>query len=358
MKVAFVLSAVSNHGPFIVAMGIINNIHKLMSDPIDVFYLKDSDEKLEFEARCSKIGFLDKIDFNNYDIIHSHGFIADMYMALNRKRFNKVWITTMHQYIKPQYAMNYNFMTATLIEKIWCFGVNKSNCVVTLTEDMEKYYRCKIAEDKLKHIHNGVSYELSGQPIPADDLEKIKALKERYAVLGVSARLGYIKGVDLIIKALATEANSLSALIVIGDGAELENLKALAKQYDVGSRCLFLGYRRHVIDYYKYFDLYIMSSRSEAFGLCVIEAASQKIPVVCSNLVVYEELFTESEVVKFVIGNVESLSNAITSALNDKKRLSERIYQLYLKNYTATVMASKYFMLYEELIAGLSKKIT
>ena len=92
-----------------------------------------------------------------------------------------------------------------------------------------------------------------------------------------------------------------------------------------------------------------MSSRSEGFGLCVLEAASQKIPVVCNDLSVYRELFSNDEVVRFSLDDLTSITNAVTAAIIKKNILSELIYKKYKQAFSAEIMADNYLSVYKQL---------
>jgi L-malate glycosyltransferase len=210
---------------------------------------------------------------------------------------------------------------------------------------MVKYYQNKLRAP-LTYIYNGISPKLNPGSVQADDIEKIQNLKSKYSVIGISANLIYRKGIDKIISLLAVDGAKQFALLVIGDGGEKDELLLLADKLGVSNRCLFLGYRKNAIDYYKYFDVYMMSSRSEGFGLCVIEAASQKIPVTCNDLPVYRELFKENEVVRFNLENEETIIVAIETILKNSKFYSDEIFKNYSNTFTALKMAENYLSLY------------
>jgi len=350
LRIAYILSSPGNFGPFIVARDIISGI-KSNVDKIDVFYLKESEEKLSFDADLVlKIDFFKSIDFSGYDIIHSHGFLADAYVYYHRKKIIGKTITTMHQNIKPDYSMAYNSLIGGVLEKIWCHFIQKTDKVVCLSEDMVNYYKRILKPNILIAVHNGINSLAEFSAPDSEEFYNILKLKSDNVVIGVSARLIYRKGIDLIIEALAKSKNQKVVLLVVGDGEKKVELEALAKALNVAERCFFVGYQKHVYPYFKLMDLYIMSSRSEAFGLCLLEAASLKIPIVCADLSIYRELFAENDVIRFTPEDSTSLSFAIEKAIPMKERLAVNIYKKYLEQYTVEIMAQKYFQIYNGLI--------
>ena len=315
---------------------------------MDVFYVRESTDKLVFKTNCTKIKFTEKINFQDYDIVHSHGFIADAYVFFHRRHLNNIHITTIHQRIAPDYTMKYNALVGHLFEKLWLSLIPRNSFVVTLSRVMEAYYKQRIGSRKMVPIYNGIEVATDDDEVPKEDLGEILKLKEQHHIIGITARLIFLKGVDQIIKSLAI--NKDFALIVIGDGEKEKELKQLSKDLNVEDRCLFLGYKKNVFPYLKFFDVYAMSSRSEGFGLSVLEAASQKIPVVCSDLPIYKEIFTGDEVVKFELENIPSLARAFHEAIRQRTQLSEAAYLKFKNNFTADRMASNYLQLYRKLV--------
>lgn len=350
MKIAFILSTCAKSGPFIVARDIINNIHNKV-ECIDIYYLKESDQKMDFKARLFKVHLLSKTSLLKYDIIHSHGFLGDLYAFLNRKSISGKWLSTMHQEIEPDYSMRYNALIGICLEKVWTYLVSKSNCIIVLSKSMVVYYKRKgiLNSTPLMFIYNGISPQLDHSTDHHNEIYKISQLKLKYSSLGISANLTYRKGIDKAIESLALPDARNLCLIVIGDGEKRKELIELATKINVKDRVLFLGYKPNAINYFKYFDLYLMCSRSEAFGLCVIEAASQKIPVICNDLPIYQELFNEDEVVRFNLNNLSSLVESAKMALAKKDILSEQLHKKYTNSFSSEIMAENYLRLYHDI---------
>ena len=347
MKIAFILSTCAKSGPFIVACDIVNNIR---ATSIDVYYIKESEKKLPFKARLIKIGLFEKVDWNQYDIIHSHGFLGDVLAFLNRKKFSGKWLTTLHQKIYPDYTMAYNRVVGWMLEKLWIGMVSNSACVVSLTKEMADYYQVRCKGPVITFVYNGISIGGESADFEVPEKEVVNALKSKFIMMGISANLIYRKGIDVVIRAMARKGGGRLALLILGDGPERENLKALAANEKVSERCLFVGFKSEPLQYFKYFDVYVMASRSEGFGLCVIEAASQHVPVVCNDLSVYRELFVEGDVERFTIRDLESLVEAVNRAFENRVVLGDRIYSVFQKQFTASAMASNYLRLYENLL--------
>jgi len=106
--------------------------------------------------------------------------------------------------------------------------------------------------------------------------------------VGFVGRLIEHKGVDVLLAALARDGR-LSADIY-GAGPEDDSLKALARDLDLGDRCVFHGHvdGSDVPGIYRTIDVLAVPSRPmptwlEQFGRVVVEAQSSGVPVVASS---------------------------------------------------------------------------
>ena len=193
-------------------------------------------------------------------------------------------------------------------------------------------------------IYNGRSY--SEQIIKAiiEEHLQLQAIKRQFKIIGIHCIVTKIKGVHQTILALKYLLDYF--FIIIGDGKELETLKNLAKQEGVYDRCLFLGYKKNAISYLKYFDIYVATSYSEGFGLSIIEAGQCGLPIVCSNIDIFKELYSDKDVVFYEIDNILSLTNAIRKAYDYKEQYATNIYKRAIEDYSIEKMSKQYLELY------------
>jgi glycosyltransferase involved in cell wall biosynthesis len=209
------------------------------------------------------------------------------------------------------------------------------------------YSKGIIANPRHCCIHNGIEPVAIDAAIPPEDEERIERLRAGRRLIGNFAHFTRRKGADQLIEMLATWPEA--ALLLVGDGKELPELVSLSRSKGVQDRCLFLGPRDDVQGYFRFLDVYAMTSRSEAFGLSLVEAVSAGVPVVCSDIATFRELFDETEVTFFELEDIESLENATVTALAEKREKTKRAHDRFLVNYTAGKMAENYLELYKVL---------
>jgi len=82
---------------------------------------------------------------------------------------------------------------------------------------------------------------------------------------------------------------------------------------------------------------------------------SQRIPVICSDIEVFKELFNEEEVTFFKLDDTSSLIHALKTALKTGNIKADLAYTRYMNNYTDRLMAKRYFELYQyPRLSGIS----
>ena len=348
MKIAFILPKLVNQAPVLVVKDLIDQIKDKVS-LIEIYYF-DGENELGFECACHKISFFDKIDFDKYDIIHSHMLRPDLYIWRNRKHIKKAkCVSTLHNDIYKVLRGSYSFLTSFFVDKLWIKALRYQDAVVMLSQNMKKHYSGTLKENRLHVIYNGRSVNQNAKvpDIDAADVEKIGQLKSQFKIIGASARLIKIKGFSQLIQALPNLKEY--ALVLVGDGPEKQELIDLAQKLGVYNRCLFLGYRHDGYRYLPYFDVYAMTSFSEGFPLGLLEAAQFKLPVLCSELPIFKELFDETEVTYFELNNRSSLETAITDLYENKAVFSKNIFKKVNDKYTVATMGANYMRLYREV---------
>ena len=123
------------------------------------------------------------------------------------------------------------------------------------------------------------------RPRPADE-EKKRALdlKGPGPVIGSVGRLVDEKGQLFLIDALSELKNHWPDLrcVFVGEGPLENRLKHQAKRLGVESLCRFLGARFDVEELYPFFDIFVLPSLREPFGIALLEAMAAGLPVIAT----------------------------------------------------------------------------
>ncbi|EPK6165131.1 hypothetical protein KY207_004316, partial [Providencia stuartii] len=83
MKIGIITPSLEKQAPIMIAAAIANNLANQNHD-VTIFYFSGKQEvSLNKNINIVRIKFLEPIEFNNFDIIHSHLFRPDLYVFLH-----------------------------------------------------------------------------------------------------------------------------------------------------------------------------------------------------------------------------------------------------------------------------------
>jgi L-malate glycosyltransferase len=345
MKVAIIVTRLADLGPIKIIQNINNGLAEITDFTLDVYYItKLSNNELSMEEHARKLS-LRGFNFTSYDVVHTSGIRPDFFAFINRRKI-KYHISTIHNFVFEDLRYTYNRPSSWFLGTIWLILWLQADKLVCVSNQLKIYYSRWYSASKLTVIHNGIADRTNISKPDEDVIHKIESLRSNgLKIMGFAGILTKRKGIDQIINLLKYQNEF--GLVILGVGKELSGLKKLACKLNVENRIVFCGFRSNAVNYFRYFDLVIVPSRSEGFGLALVEAIQQKIPVICSDITVFKELFSEDEVTFFKSDDVSSLDRAVRYAIELGNEKVEKAYTRYLGNYTDKIMAIHYFELYK-----------
>lgn len=172
----------------------------------------------------------------------------------------------------------------------------------------------------------GVNTELF-KPIPAIQNENGQRSK---IVIGTVKSLKHIYGIDVLLHAFERLVKEMPEcefeLQIYGEGVEAESLAKLATQLGISKLVVFGGFvpNTEVPQILNRFDLYVALSRSESFGVAVLEASSCELPVLVSDAEGLCEVVSDRSTGLIVpIDDIASTTEALKELVMDpgKRRL-------------------------------------
>lgn len=206
-------------------------------------------------------------------------------------------------------------------------------------ENLTEYYG--LPEGQVEVICNSVerSEEVNSTPLFHREAEVL--------YVGFVGRLTEVKGVDILIKALAEigEQNKNIYLYIIGDGDKADVYKNLVTSLNLKT-VFFTGYRKDATNLIGQFDVLVLPSWQEGFPLTIIEAFAQGKAVIASNIPGNNELVhSEENGILFKAGDSHELAGIILYLYNNPMKLKElgnSALDNYNKNYSYERFIEKY----------------
>ncbi len=157
-----------------------------------------------------------------------------------------------------------------------------------------------LKESKVKAINLGLDYNRFDPEQVNPKEQRIKwGAKENTLLIGLVGRIDPAKGQATFIKAAAGLLKNLKydniggsedlKFVIVGEETlgrtkgYLGDLKEMVSQFGISSSFVFAGYQKNIPEVMSSFDLLVMPSRQEAFGLVAIEAMAMECPIVISS---------------------------------------------------------------------------
>jgi glycosyltransferase involved in cell wall biosynthesis len=151
---------------------------------------------------------------------------------------------------------------------------------------------------------------------------RVEELRDAALVVGTVCVLREVKAVDLMQEAFA-RVRSLEAgmkLIIVGSGPELARLKDNARRLGIGAESVFVPSTAEVAKYLRSIDIFVLSSRSEAFSNSLLEAIACGCCAVGSRVGGTPEMLGEDERgLLFTPGDAAALAGCLKRLIRDKE---------------------------------------
>lgn len=203
--------------------------------------------------------------------------------------------------------------------------------------------RYKPPKHRLTHVANGSH--------PVDDYPLDVARQIGTPTIGVVARLELPKGVDVFIRSLALIEPSLPwRAEIIGDGPEGPSLRQLAARCGVADRLNFRGYLPSAGRLLGGFDLVVIPSRLEGFGIAAVEAAAAGRATIATQVGGLPDVVRPGETGWLVASDdPAAMARAVEVALRNppiRAEMGERARHVFDTEFSADVMGVKTLAVY------------
>ena len=208
----------------------------------------------------------------------------------------------------------------------------------------------KLTFGKTIVIHNGIDIEFF-KPVTIRDRSIIKGipLVDDVPIIGQIGSLINRKGIDLLIEAakLLHHKNIKFHIVLVGSGSEENKLKEMVSDANLNNFISFTGDTDTPDLFYKHlFDINVLCSRSEAFGLTLAEGAACGLPCVGSNIEGIPEVICNQKTgLLFESGNANDLAEKLEILLNDselRKRMGEEGRRFVMDNLSRAKQVNEF----------------
>ncbi|WP_309407509.1 glycosyltransferase family 4 protein [Glutamicibacter sp. PS] len=235
--------------------------------------------------------------------------------------------------------------------------------VVTLGESMKSnLIAAGVNADKIDILPNAVGERFLEDPLPRSNARQRLALEEGAFYVGTISSIVPYEGLDIVLRAAALIKDEIPLLrvLIVGDGAELENLRKLAVDLDIERICHFPGRvpRHEAHAYHAALNVFVVPRRDLEVTRAVtplkpVEALASRVPVLASDLPALRELIVDGENGHLVEpGDERAWADAIVQAQSQPELLDsmgQRGRELVLNTRTWDANARHLVEIYEQV---------
>ena len=219
-----------------------------------------------------------------------------------------------------------------------------------------------IKESKVKVINLGLDFtRFNPERVDARKQRALWGADAQTVVIGLVGRIDPAKGQTTFIKSAAgliknKKPDEKFKFVMVGEETlgrasdHLTELKRLVSKFHLDEHVIFAGYQENIPEVMSAFDIFVMPSRQEAFGLVAIEAMAMQCPIVISSGGSAAEIVGEEDFGLLVRPEDPfDLQRQLREMIDNPKERSEmgrRARKHVLKNYDRKVRVFRTLELY------------
>ena len=288
------------------------------------------------------------------DIVYMHsskaGAIGRIALAFNFKA--RILYNAHGWYFNAQIS-DKKKKTFALIEKILAIKTDK---IINISKsEYESALKYKIApKRKMCIIENGIDFtKFENNDTYREETRKKYNIKDNEIVIGVVRRLSEQKDPMTMIKAfeLVHKENKNTKLMYVGSGELEEEVKQYAKEKNILDKVIITGWVSNVEQYIPSFDIAVLPSKWEGFGLVLIEYMACDKPIIATNVGGIKDII-ENEKNGLLVGreSEKQLQEAIRKYIKDKSLIKCNIManKEYKEKYEIGKLISKHIEIFVE----------
>jgi glycosyltransferase involved in cell wall biosynthesis len=224
-----------------------------------------------------------------HHIVHTHLLHADLYGRLAARIAGRKVISTYH--CDDPFHLIWGVKQVDRITALMC------SQIICISKAVQEFVHKQIgvAVKRLNVVHYGL------KPPPLNNsLVNIRAnlsIGSADSLVGIVARLTEQKGHSHLLHAIQLLLNSIPSihLAIVGDGELRSQLEDLSIQLGIKEHVHFLGFRSDVLNLMCEFDILVVPSLFEGFGLVLLEAMAAAKPIVATRVSAIPEIIVDGK---------------------------------------------------------------
>jgi glycosyltransferase involved in cell wall biosynthesis len=288
---------------------------------------------------------------NKIDLIHAHLQKSIISCLLAKSQCDaKVIIHEHGPILRRGTGCIYRFLFRTLKSRV---------AIAIANSQATKAALCRVAgfdEDSVPVVSNFIDFARFDRTLyDRDKARDSLGIAENQRVVGFVGRLDPCKGADLLVHAAAVLCgkSDVYRFVIVGEGSQRRELEQLVLRLGLQGKVIFAGLSRNPAEVMVAFDLAVVPSRREAFGIAAIEFMWMNIPVVASAVDGLVEVIQQGRTgILLDALSPENIADAVEKLAQDdslrQKLISEA--KVFCRKFDGREQLEQIVQIYEQLV--------
>jgi glycosyltransferase involved in cell wall biosynthesis len=287
----------------------------------------------------------DCIQDDGIELLHTHGYKADLYGYVAARRSGKPIVATCHNWVGGTAALGiYNHLDRMALKRFHGLAAVSDSVA-------QRLLNSGVAATKIRTIANGIDVEPFERALPSPALNF-----DGNKVIGMVARLDLQKGFECLLRAAHQLCGIFPALkvVIAGEGPDRQAIENMIQRFGLQSSVILAGHHSDMPGIYAAIDIFVLPSLNEGLPMTILEAMAASKPVIATRVGAIPSVIKEGETGLLVDpGDADGLRDALARLLSDSdlcQRLGAAGHDWVRRNYTSEAMAMKYRQMYGEVL--------
>ena len=222
------------------------------------------------------------------DVLHSHGYKADILLGPLPKRMRGPMLATLHGW-----SANRALTALGLRERLDAWALRNVEAVVVVTRQMLKLRPIRrLRRERVQVIANGIPplrerlADMTAAGVAAVPAVVVEVMKQAPTFVAIG-RLSPEKGFDLLLEAFATantRTGGLHRLLIVGEGPERPKLERRIEDLGLRQNAYLAGFVEGADRFLEHAAGFVMSSYTEGMPLVLLEAMQWESPILATDV--------------------------------------------------------------------------
>jgi glycosyltransferase involved in cell wall biosynthesis len=290
------------------------------------------------------------VDRSGADVVHAHGYKADLYVYFALRGRGVPLVSTCHTwYDTDPWVSIYGIADRYVLRKY-------TRVVAVSDEVKQRLLKAGVGAGNIRMVRNGIDLSPFDGAILAHGEGRAA---DRAPVVGLVGRLAWEKGVDLFLEAAAEVLVEIpeTRFKVVGEGPDREKLERMIDRLNIHESVTLLGRREDMASQYASMDVMVSSSRQEGLPMAMLEGMASGLALVATAVGEVPKVVVDGRTGLLATAlDAGSLAAGISELLHNpekRKRLGCAARQLIEEEYSAARMTKDYLRVYEEAVATM-----